>query len=745
MDTITGRITKILFRNDDFHILSVSPLAGKYNRKSLNDKFGTISIKGETSRVMHEGDILTFRVKETFHQKYGYGYDMVYVSNEFPDEPTTQKQLYNALTMNHGNQSDIQIMHNLFKSLDTLNNISDSDLTPYAFINYAWEADEELFSSRLASVLNSFSAPDKYRNWAKSLGVPDDYLTDFSKACQMVNADIDELYENMAKTLHRTEVKASVLIEVCKALEANGQPMPKRDDKWLFDLSLLECVHDAMENGDTSIDLIDIRKRVMYMRGMQNPATFYSMLDNRPEDSHLIVENEFIMISEYYDAEKNIIDFTMNPHHYDADLSEELDEYQALKGVHLNDEQRKFANMVFTSNIAVLTGGAGTGKSFTLGILVEFLRSIGANVICTAPTAQAAKVLKDYTNGPTKTIHSFLASADTNDTPTKNYLIIDESSMLDTLLCDKIINYARESGCVLIFSGDVGQLPPVDCGAPYRDILDATPNNVRLETIYRQKDMGLINILNQARRHEFNVRPQSEWNILNGCLRYKHYNSASETIQTCIDMIKKYGLNNVGILSPVNREVNSVNIELQSILNPQTKVAIASNASYGKGDPVILLKNKQYALASNLTDEYAQAVHDPLTGATINTYFPEGFEFQTSKAYNGDSGIVIEVLSNAQFIVELDDGTQLLFDTNDSREEISSAKITLGYAMTVHKSQGSQFKHIIALVPYTHESMTSGPLIYTMLSRAKESITLFSQGKFSNIDINRNTYFSTMI
>lgn len=724
MQIICGVIRKIIFQNADFYILGIEPLCGDIE---VDYKFKTFTAKGNLTQPVREEDIVTVTLSETIHQQYGKGYNIEYLSNEYPNNTKDQMTILKKLIIKYGNHNDMRTYkettypeepYKIFTTLD--------------------------FSEYLLSKLMTIAPPDQYRKWASQYDLTPQQLTSFSNACKSIQVPIDALEENIAKALYNTHVNVKILISIITQRHAKNQTTPDRDDAYLFDMSVRDVMIELMTTGDTIIPYTDVRRNTMALRGMQSTTTFDTLMKSRPNNSYIITVNDNIMLESEYSNELAIYSHAKNnrkyPNQYDSFIT-----YLKSQNIELTDEQLQFATNVFTSDMIALTGGAGTGKSFTIATVIKYLMSVGNVIACTAPTAKAAKVLKDYTGINTSTIHSFLAQEQECD-----YLFIDESSMIDSQLSANIIEYVEEIGCTLIMSGDISQLPPIGAGAPYRDILMVLDSVTTLTKTFRQKDKSLIDVLTQARNGEFNINATNEWQNYGDSVVYKHYSNTDEITNVIINNIKTSGLTNIGIISPINKVVDEINNNIQEAINPNSDVVVAHNTRYGVNDPVILKKNKEYATDKNL--EHALPIKNHLKNTTQKYMFYPEYTFKTVKAYNGDTGKVIKVLNDTQFLVELDDTTYangekciILFDANDGRDVLTCSQVSLGYAITVHKAQGSQYKTVIFVCPTTRQSMTSRPMIYTALSRAKENIIILTQTRFSNIPIQRNTYISETI
>ena len=729
MITVCGEINKIIFRNGDFHILGIKPFTGDVK---IDKQFGTITAKGDVNWPIEEGMLINLTVEEVYDKKYGLGYNIKRISNEYPSNQEEQAKLIYQILINYGRTSDLTLY------METLTT-EFQELTKKVYDPEPYEVLGSLeYSLGSQKQLAQLAPPDAYRKWADDCNLTEAELTEFSNACRSVSADLTNLGEDLAKTLHRSDISINTLLKIGMVRRANNQPSPQREDKYLFDITVRSIIKSMMVKQDTIFKIEDVARHTMHLRGMTSIDNFNTMMDDRPYGTHVTTFGKYIMLTREFQNESLIYKFAQNATTYTNYLDERFQDYIANQELPFTDEQLSFADLVFTKQISALTGGAGTGKSYTLGTIVKFLRSVGSVVECVAPTAQASKVLSSYTDGPAATIHSFLASEIDCD-----YLIIDESSMIDNELCASIIEYAHEMDVSLIFSGDIAQLPPIGNGSPFRDILNTIESSVALTKVFRQKDKDLIMALTAAREGMFNITATPDWQTYGSQCQYMSYETEYDTLETIGALITKHGVESVGVISPVNKAVNELNTIIQEAVNPQEKVVTVGQKRYGVGDPIILQQNKPYALARNIANALITKV------AFTNNFkyiFPPSFQFKCIKAYNGDRGRVIEVLNDKQFIVELTDvldannePQRLVFDSGDSREELDTNQITLGYAMTVHKAQGSQYPIVVFVCPRTRPEMTSQPMIYTALSRAQDYIYIFTQARFSNIPMERDT------
>lgn len=434
-----------------------------------------------------------------------------------------------------------------------------------------------------------------------------------------------------------------------------------------------------------------------------------------------------------------------------------------------NEEQCQFIQHSLTSKMTLLTGKPGTGKSGTIAVLTKILLADRKKLELLAPTAKAAQQLITYSGQPARTIHSWLASNKDVDPLTfdTKYLIMDEMSMADEELCAEVLTLIKSINAVkgkddfvhVIWSGDVAQLLPVGPGAPFRDALILYPDMMtRLTKIYRQSNSELIDVLQLASTGDFQLTDlfkNDGITHVTSRVAYMQY-KGPEQIANVIDAnIVNYSPENYepfGVISPVNRVVNEVNTAIQAKLNPIThKPSVSKSLLPGQsghfveGDPIVLSKSNEYISVDKIkTHLHIYGVltyEDILRFERTNTTPAKKFSVQKrflETRYNGDNGFVSKVLSDKAFIVTINvpGGTDDILIHTD---HLTFSNVELAYVLTIHKAQGSQYKNVIYVNVRSRPEMSSQNMVYTAMSRAQESVMIFSNSYFSNIVQNRST------
>lgn len=419
--------------------------------------------------------------------------------------------------------------------------------------------------------------------------------------------------------------------------------------------------------------------------------------ENFNEDSLLRYEG-YVTTEAVGDAESRIAEniYRLCHGYIDSVVEDEtidafIREFEATKneGRTLHENQANAVKMVLNSHLSVLTGGPGTGKTTVLSAIAFSLRKISPQVriVYTAPTGKAARRISESTGENASTLHSKLGLGYENQPEPffEDVLFIDESSMLDLQLADNLFA-SIQNGRKVVLVGDVDQLPSVGIGAVLRDIIKSGCVPVtRLTHTFRQDNSSTLfaNIQN-IREGNPNMVEGSDFHpvkIANSTSR----NDVAKMLRECyLDAVEKHGIDNVVLLLPFRQSKKHISSD---VLNPfiQTKVNKQPQGfAYGDlffcvNDLVMQLENRE-------------------------------------ECANGDVGKVVKVSSEG-IVVEY--ATATVFYQKQDMEQI-----TLAYSMTIHKSQGSEYKHVIMCVLDEHEQMLNRNLIYTGVTRAKKECTV---------------------
>lgn len=387
-------------------------------------------------------------------------------------------------------------------------------------------------------------------------------------------------------------------------------------------------------------------------------------------------------------------------------------------GVGYDDVQVAAIRQAVRSRVMVLTGGPGTGKTTTTQGIIAAYRAAGLRVLLAAPTGRASKRMSEATGMEAKTIHRLLefnpqdGYKRNDDNPLEgDVLIVDECSMIDIILMYNLMK-AIPVQMRLILVGDIDQLPSVGAGNVLRDIIDSGQVPViRLTRIFRQAQSSRIvmsaHAINQGRYPDTSNGKDTDFFFI----RKDDPEQVAEEIVKLVKhrLPKAYNqpLSNIQVLTPMQRSVvgaGNLNMLLQQALNTSTLGISRGGINYKLGDRVMQIRNNY-----------------------------------DKNVFNGDIGIIEKVNMEDRTLCIRFDGSLVEYEASELDE------VTLAYATTIHKSQGSEYPIVVIPVLMTHFVMLQRNLIYTGITRAKKICVLIGQPKalayaIRNLTVNkRNT------
>lgn len=394
---------------------------------------------------------------------------------------------------------------------------------------------------------------------------------------------------------------------------------------------------------------------------------------------------------------------------------------EALK-ISLDNQQRTAVVEAMQRGLLVITGGPGTGKTTTINTIIKYLESEGLDILLAAPTGRAAKRMTETTGYEAKTIHrlleltkqsgddsKFIFERNENNPLETDALIIDEMSMVDLPLMNALLK-AVPIGTRLILVGDVNQLPSVGAGNILKDIIASHRFPVVMLTkIFRQAQESDI-VLNA---HKINAGEQLVMDNKSKDFFLLKRDTAPVISAVMVNLIKNKLPNYVNatpfdiqVITPMRKGelgVERLNQVLQEALNPPSptkKERESHNTMFREGDKVMQIKNN-YQLGWEIKSSY---------GITVQT---------GTGVFNGDTGIVKEVnLFAEQLVVEFDDSHLVEYPFSQLDE------LDLAYAITVHKSQGSEYAAVVLPLLSGPKLLFNRNLLYTAVTRAKSCVTI---------------------
>lgn len=370
-------------------------------------------------------------------------------------------------------------------------------------------------------------------------------------------------------------------------------------------------------------------------------------------------------------------------------------------GINYELYQKKAFDVLKNTGVKIITGGPGTGKTTTINGIIKNYKYIEPNkkIALCAPTGRAAQRMSESTGLEAFTIHKLLnytlfgtneSYKNESDPIDADMIIVDESSMLDISLLSIFLG-AVKSGSLVIFVGDINQLPSVGPGNVLKDLIDSKKIDVyRLDAVFRQDETSnIVYNYRQIINGNSSLRSGKDFEIFYCENKDQIINKINEIVDNNYDKDNPFDMQ---ILSPVKEDVsgvNNLNKIIQEKVNDNSCYLSYGNTKFNKNDKVIFIANN----------------------------YEKGY-------YNGDIGII-------KYVEE----KSLCVDVNGNEYEISEkelSEISLAYALTIHKSQGSEFPYGIVVLPYNAGSLLNRNLLFTALSRFKNKVYLIIENDALN-------------
>ncbi len=478
--------------------------------------------------------------------------------------------------------------------------------------------------------------------------------------------------------------------------------------------------------GNTYMSLDEIILSVKKLIYFSEEEVIKEAVSNLLNDALIINYEDSYYLYDLYIAEEEIADRlyylanTLKTKKIDEDL---ISNFETKVGIKYNDLQKKAIAKALENNLLVITGGPGTGKTTIIKAICELYKDMNKlslsdllnELYLLAPTGRASKRISEQANLPAYTIHRFLKwnkednsfRVNMENKSKARVVIVDEASMIDTSLFYNLLLGLRRD-CKIILIGDYNQLPSVGCGQVLKDIIESNVIDVvNLKKLYRQEETSKINIL--AHNISNNLECDSLFNETDD-LTFVECNSSNlkDYLKDFILTYKDVDLNDIQVMAPVYKGDNGIdelNFFLQDILNPKKS-----------GTKEVRIEGINY----RINDKVLQLVNMP-----------------DDNIYNGDIGY-IENFDKTKVSINFD-GNYVTFD------KVSDISIKLGYTISIHKSQGSEFDIVILPILNIYSNMLYKKLIYTAVTRAKKKLiilgekTAFNKAIHNNKDRSRKT------
>jgi len=509
----------------------------------------------------------------------------------------------------------------------------------------------------------------------------------------------------------------------------------EKDSPFRVRAAIVHCLKEAVDrNGHTYLTIEEICEAVEKLIGESDKLLdMIEELASFQKIKKVILPSmdEAIFLKGVYQAEhgsatKLVSLIKSGVAEEEANIEKDIFDYETQYSIEFNAEQKTAIKLALVSGVCVITGGPGTGKTTIIKCLLNLFNRNGSECLLLAPTGRAAKRMSESTGENAFTIHRALASNNGNQIGTfsigkairgdnkqldSDVIIIDEMSMVDVFVLSSLLGSIRD-GTKIIMLGDSDQLPSVGAGNCLKDILSKV-KGIRLTQIYRQaKESRIItnaHLINKGIMPMLEGTPTNQSPITpakNDFFFVKEKFPAKMAALACdlvSNRLPKYlGItpDKIQVLSPMkNGEAGTLNLNrlLSQTINKGDKPKIVVGDTVLKeGDKVMQISNN-YNLEWERDGEIGQGV------------------------FNGDMGVIVSVSNEPrQAEVLFEDGRRAIYDSN-------LEEIILAYAITVHKSQGSEYDAVVITLPMSSPMILTRNLLYTAITRAKKLVLIVGE------------------
>lgn len=504
-----------------------------------------------------------------------------------------------------------------------------------------------------------------------------------------------------------------------------------RDSLKRISACLIHAITTTIGNGHLYVELEELKATTRTLLAL-DPASTPDLEQRLTRSLHDLYEQRSVILISYQDTHY----LTLPMHYFSekgvANKIKELQQHAPItvfdhealytklrfpqneNDVMLNEEQQHGIMTCFNNKITVITGGPGTGKTTLIKKLLQLLDAEKVSYKLAAPTGRAAKRITEGTGRQAVTIHRLLSfdfathsfAHNEQNALKLSFLIIDEASMIDVFLAHALLK-AVPLHAHVVFIGDIDQLPSVGAGNFLNDLIaSATVPTIRLKHIFRQAQDSLI-IVNAHRVNNGEFPITSLPNSKKDFIFIKENDPASITEHMKVffgGLIQRYGINHddAQVLVPMNRGIvgtHMLNEALQQIINPSTTLPHVTygHTTFKVGDRVMQIRNN----------------YDKLV-------------------FNGDMGPITALNADDKTLTVSYLGRDVVYESSEFDE------LVLAYAVTIHKSQGSEYSAVIIPIFMQHFTLLQRNLIYTAITRAKKLCILIGQPKAIGMALTNN-------
>lgn len=690
MIDINGIVEKIIFRNEE----------NGYTVARFFSEEESITVVGSTIDIRENGHY-ELRGEFTYHKKFGQQFNFMNIVETIP---TTEVGIVNYLSSGlipHIGDKMAKRIVDMFKeeTVDMLEN------SPQRLLNV-----EGIGPKKYKKIKEAL---DRGKNVRKILM----YLSNFNISTTIALKIYKEYEEDSINIIKNNPYK---LVEDIQGIGFNRADEiaislgHRKDSNFRIRAGIKYVLFQSTQEGHSYLPLGILLKRSEKLLDIDIENLEDVVKEIAIDKSFYVekVKEEYRCYYAPYLRAENIVSGKLNrlniDFNEDIDIENKILEIEDRRNIKLSKSQKEAVKKSIEKGVFIITGGPGTGKTTTLQVLIEVFESLDKKISLCAPTGRAAKRMQEQTGREAYTIHKLLEISfseeyqiDTVDLET-DVLIVDEVSMVDILLMQTLLS-SIEVGTRIILVGDADQLPSVGAGNVLFDIIHSKIfNRVNLEEIFRQAGGSMIvknaHLINEG---EAPILNKKDFYMISESGEHKALEIIKDLITKRIPDYFNFQKEDIQVLTPMKKGVLgtlNLNKVLQEYLNMSEEKLVFSDKVFKINDRVMQIKNN-YELE-----------------AKIKSF---NYEEESKGVFNGDMGRIISIDKEEKTLEVIFDESRIVKYDIDSIDELN-----LSYAMTIHKSQGSEFPVVIIPMFWAPPMLLTRNLIYTAITRAAKLVIL---------------------
>lgn len=684
------------------------------------NKYGNFSIKGNCQKLTLE-NVYTAKLKPKSDKQWGMYYEIQGIFEELPNTLEQQQSYLECILT----KNQVKAIYKAYPDEDIVKLVQDGLFD----FNKVKGVGKKTYEKLKNKIIENFEFQEAF-NFLSKYGVTNNLIIKLVKHFKSAGLLIQKMKQNPYCITEVSGVgfKKADVIAMAMGYSTEGK---------FRILSAIEFVlEDENSNGNTKCKINEVINAVYELIGIDIELISEQIITT---DCVLVVD-EYLALKKLYNAEKYISNriksIMSKSSELNIDIEKFIKEQEEKHNANLTDQQKSFFYNIQKHSFNVLSGFAGVGKSFLQKLLIDLLEKLNISYKLLAPTGKASKVLANYTGRQVETIHRAIGLGDTKDEEAQKmieeeFIIVDETSMMDVSLCAKLLNKCVNKKVRILFIGDPSQIPSVGSGNVLHDLIESRV--VPLTTVnivFRQKEGGILDIATKTRL--------GEKFIDNDFIGIKEFGNNCTLVSVPQDkmeqaykyyynkLIEEYNPNDITIVTPTKKSglgTVMINKEVQDIVNPKKRDK--SEHKFGFDE----VKLRQGDLVINTKNTYS----------ILNEFEEE------VNIVNGDIGSIVDVDKDEEEIL-VDYG----FDRIPMEFSLLN-QVLHAWCLTMHKMQGSSSKAIIAIADKAHKFQLNANLLYTAFTRPEERLVIISQAdtinfalrKFANLQ--RNTFLKEML